>query len=121
MILQQRKYIGEDVARMPDAHPLSRVRTPRLGVGVRAGARILLEVGEGSTFDSAGHLAPYAGIAPVIHPSGTSIRGEYPPDQVTAHSNAHCFSRRSLPWATSPAMYYDRKRVEGEKHNTALI
>lgn len=41
-------------------------------------ARILLEVGDGSAFATAGHLAAYAGIAPVTHRSGTSIRGEHP-------------------------------------------
>lgn len=50
-------------------------------IGVRAGARILLEDGDGSVFASAAHLAAYAGIAPVTHRSGTSIRGERPPDQ----------------------------------------
>jgi transposase len=35
------------------------------GVGIRTAARILLEVGDGSAFPTAGHLAAYAGLAPV--------------------------------------------------------
>ncbi len=49
-ILQQRKSISEDVERMLDDHPLSRVLTSMPGIGVRTGARILLEVGDGSAF-----------------------------------------------------------------------
>lgn len=52
---------------MLNAHPLSLVLTSMPGVGVRTAARILLEVGEGSVFASAGHLADYAGIAAVTH------------------------------------------------------
>ena len=48
------------------------------GVGVRTAARILLDVGDASLFPTAGHLAAYAGLAPVTHRSGTSIRGEFP-------------------------------------------
>ncbi|WP_423815903.1 IS110 family transposase [Rhodococcus globerulus] len=76
--LLQRKSIGDDVERMLDDHPLSPVLISMPGIGVRTGARILLEVGDGSAFKSAGHLAAYAGIAPVTHRSGSSIRGEHP-------------------------------------------
>ncbi len=44
------------------------------GIGVRTGARILLEVGDATAFASAGHLASYAGIAPITHRPGSSIR-----------------------------------------------
>lgn len=48
------------------------------GIGVRTGARILIEVGDGSTFPTASHLAAYAGLAPATRSSGSSIRGEQP-------------------------------------------
>ncbi len=92
------------------------------GVGVRTGARILLEVGDGSVFASAGHLASYAGIAPVTHRSGSSIRGEHP-----ARSGNHELKRALFLSAFAalhdPASraYYTRKRDEGKKHNAALI
>lgn len=34
------------------------------GIAVRTEARILIAVGDGSTFPTAGHLAAYAGLAP---------------------------------------------------------
>ena len=60
------------------AHPLSNVLTTMPGVGVRTCARILNEV-VGKEFPTAGHLASYAGLAPVTRRSGTSIRGEHLP------------------------------------------
>ena len=88
--LQQRKSIADQIEEMLDAHPLSVVLTSMPGIGVRTAARILLEVGDGSAFATAGHLAAYAGIAPVTHRSGTSIRGEHPP----ARCPAWCRRRR---------------------------
>ncbi|MGW4720932.1 IS110 family transposase [Nocardia sp. NPDC004260] len=121
-VLQQRKSIAENIEEMLDAHPLSKVLTSMPGIGVRTGARILLEVGDGAGFASAGHLAAYAGIAPVTHRSGSSIRGEHP-----ARSGNHKLKRALFLSAFAalhdPASraYYDRKRAEGKKHNAALI
>ncbi|WP_405448106.1 IS110 family transposase [Streptomyces erythrochromogenes] len=50
---------------------------PSLG-GVGKGARNLIEVGDGSTFPTAGHLAAYAGLAPATRRSGSSARREQP-------------------------------------------
>ncbi len=119
-VLLQRKSIAEDIERMLDDHPLAKVSMP--GVGVRTGARILLEVGDGSAFATAGHLAAYAGIAPVTHRSGSSIRGEHP-----ARSGNHKLKRALFLSAFAalhdPASraYYTRKRDEGKKRNAALI
>ena len=46
------------------------------GLFLAEGLRILTEV-VGKDFRDAGHLASYAGIAPVTRRSGTSIRGEH--------------------------------------------
>jgi transposase len=43
------------------------------GIEVRTTARILLEIGDAFGAASSGHLAAYAGIAPVTRNSGTSI------------------------------------------------
>lgn len=121
-ILQQRKSIGADVERMLDEHPLSRVLTSMPGIGVRTGARILLEVGDGSAFASAGHLAAYAGIAPVTHRSGTSIRGEHPARSGNRKLKRALFlSAFAALHDPASRTYYDRKRAEGKKHNAALI
>ena len=120
--LQQRKAIGEDVERMLDAHPLSTVLISMPGVGIRTAARILLEVGDGSAFKSAGHLAAYAGIAPVTHRSGTSIRGEHPARSGNRKLKRALFlSAFAALHDPASRTYYDRKRAEGKKHNAALI
>lgn len=48
------------------------------GIGIKTAAQILLAIGDGSAFETAGHLAAYAVVAPVTRRSGTSIRSEFP-------------------------------------------
>src|SRR5450755_3279340 len=74
----QRAEVAEKVEELVAAHPLSKVLTTMPGVGVRTCARLLTEVA-GKDFPTAGHLASYAGLAPVTRRSGSSIRGEHPP------------------------------------------
>ncbi|GAB3924384.1 IS110 family transposase [Kribbella albertanoniae] len=121
-LLTQRADAARQIEEMLDAHPLSKVLTSVPGIGVRTGARILLEVGDGTAFPTSGHLAAYAGLAPVTRRSGTSIRGEHPSrggnKQLKRAFFLAAFAALSDP--TSRA-YYDRKRAAGKKHNAALI
>ncbi|MGW6681174.1 IS110 family transposase [[Kitasatospora] papulosa] len=78
-VLEQRKLLAGPIEQLLEDHPPSKVLTSVPGIGVRTGARILIEVGDGSTWPTAGHLAAYAGLAPVTRSSGSSIRGEQPP------------------------------------------
>jgi transposase len=121
-LLRQRGQVAAEVEGMLDAHPLSSVLTSMPGIGVRTAARILLEVGDGSSFPTAGHLAAYAGLAPVTRRSGTSIRGEHPPKggnkQLKRAFFLSAFAALADPLSRA---YYDRKRAEGKKHNAALI
>lgn len=87
----QRVEIETEILTVVDAHPLTQVLTSMPGVGVRTAARILTEV-VGKDFKDAGHLASYAGIAPVTRRSGTSIRGESPYRRATRPSNGLCSS-----------------------------
>lgn len=121
-LLEQRKAVAAQVEEMLDAHPLSPVLMSMPGVGVRTAARILLEVGDGSSFPTSGHLAAYAGLAPVTRRSGTSIRGEHPSRAGNKHLKRAFFlsAFAALSDPTSRA-YYDRKRAQGKKHNAALI
>lgn len=64
-LLKQRADAAKEVEEMLDAHPLAQVLMSMPGVGVRTGARILLEVGDASSFATPGHVAAYAGLAPV--------------------------------------------------------
>ena len=121
--LDQRRDIATQVEQVLDAHPLAPVLTSMPGVGVRTAARILLEVGDGSTFPTAGHLAAYAGLAPVTHRSGTSIRGEHPARSGNKNLKRAFFLSAFAALRADPTSraYYDRKRAQGKKHNAALI
>lgn len=122
-VLDQRAEIATQVEQVLDAHPLAEVLTSRPGVGVRTAARILLDVGDGSAFRTAGHLAAYAGLAPVTRRSGTSIRGEFPARSGNKHLKRALFLSAFAALRADPVSraYYDRKRAQGKKHNAALI
>lgn len=121
-LLGQRTAAAAQIEEMLDAHPLAKVLTSMPGIGVRTGARILLEVGDGSSFPTSGHLAAYAGLAPVTRRSGTSIRGEHPSRAGNKQLKRAFFlaAFAALQDPTSRA-YYDRKRAQGKKHNAALV
>jgi len=120
--LRQRDQVADQVEGMLDAHPLSSVLTSMPGIGVRTAARIRLEVGDGTSFPTSGHLAAYAGLAPLTRRSGTSIRGEHPPKGGNKQLK-RAFFRSAFASLADPLSraYYDRKRAEGKKHNAALI
>ncbi|RIV29783.1 IS110 family RNA-guided transposase [Micromonospora radicis] len=121
-VLQQRDQVAAEVDGILDAHPLAEVLTSMPGIGVRTAARILLDIGDGTSFATAGHLAAYAGLAPVTRRSGSSIRGEHPArggnKQLKRAFFLAAFAALSDPVSRA---YYDRKRAQGKKHNAALI
>ena len=118
---RQRSDIAVEVEKLVEAHPLSPVLTSMPGVGVRTAARLLTEV-TGKHFETAGHLAAYAGLAPVTRRSGSSIRGEHP------SRRGNKILKRALFLSAFAALrdpisraYYDRKIAQGKRHNQALI
>lgn len=117
----QRENVAVKVEELVRDHPLHVVLMSMPGVGTRTAARILTEVVP-KDFDSAAHLASYAGLAPVTRRSGTSIRGEHP------SRAGNKVLKRALFLSAFAALhdpvsraYYDRKRSEGKRHNQALI
>lgn len=76
----------------------------------------------GKHFETAGHLASYAGLTPVTWRSGTSIRGDHPSRKGNKVLKRALFlsAFAALKYPDSRA-YYDRKRAEKKKHNQALI
>ncbi|WP_145952892.1 IS110 family transposase [Tessaracoccus aquimaris] len=121
--LDQRSQLAAQIEKVVDAHPLAPVLTSMPGVGVRTAARILLDVGDAAAFPTAGHLAAYAGLAPVTRRSGTSIRGEFPARSGNKHLKRALFLSSFAALRSDPISraYYDRKRAQGKKHNAALI
>jgi transposase len=118
---RQRAEIAVEVEALVEAHPLHQVLTSMPGVGVGTAARLLTEV-SGRHFPTAGHLAAYAGLAPVTRRSGTSIRGEH-------HSRrGNKILKRALYLSAFAALrdpesraYYDRKIGQGKHHSQALV
>lgn len=72
--------------------------------------------------DIPGHLAAYAGLAPVTKRSSSSIKGEHPSKggnkALKRAMFLSAFASLSDPVSRT---YYDKKRGEGKKHNAALI
>ncbi len=92
------------------------------GFGDTTTARMLTEV-VGKDFNSAAHLASYAGIPPEIRRSGTSIRGESPSRRGKEALKRVLFLPAFASIKGDPASraYYDKKRAEGKRHNQTLI
>lgn len=118
---RQRDDVAAEVERLVDAHPLQPVLTSMPGVGVRTAARLLTEVA-GKHFPTAGHLAAYAGLAPVTRRSGSSIRGEYSSRRGNkVLKNAMFLSAFAALRDPDSRAYYDRKITQGKRHNQALL
>lgn len=122
-LLEQRRTIAEQVEELVAEFPLHQVLISMPGVGIKTAANILLAVGDCSDFRSAGHLAAYAGIAPVTRRSGTSIRGEFPARSGNKRlKNALFYSAfASIRFHEPSKAYYERKRAEGKRHNAAVM
>ncbi|GAA4043750.1 IS110 family transposase [Arthrobacter methylotrophus] len=120
---EQRAIVAAEVEKLLDDFPLSTVLMSMPGVGIKTAATILLSIGDASTFTSAGHLAAYAGIAPVTRRSGTSIRGEFPARSGNKQLKNALFRSAWIASCHHPASkdYYEKKRAQGKKHNAAVI
>lgn len=118
----ERAALAADLEARLEAHPLAQVLRSMPGVGLRTALKILTIVGDGSAFPTAGHLAAYAGLAPVTRKSGSSIKGETRSQRGNHALKSALFlsAFASLRDPTSRA-YYDRKRAQGKRHNAALI
>jgi transposase len=118
----ERAALATDLEARLEAHPLYAVLTSMPGAGVRTALKILTIVGDGSAFPTAGHLAAYAGLAPVTRRSGTSIKGETR-SQRGNHALKSALFLSAFASLGDPASraYYDRKRAAGKRHNAALI
>lgn len=117
----QRADVFAQVEALVDDHPLSQVLTSMPGVGVRTTARLLTEV-VGKHFQTAGHLASYAGIAPTTKRSGTSIRGEFANRGGNKRLKSALFNSAFASLSHEPSRrYYDKKIHEKKTHKQAII
>lgn len=87
------------------------------GASIKTAATILLTIGDAGTFTTAGHLAAYAGIAPVTRHSGTSIRGEFTARSGNKQLKNSLFRSVGIASCRESASkaYYQKKRDQGKK------
>lgn len=119
---ERRDRLAGEIEAVFRSHPLGPILISLPGVGPRLGSKILVEVGDGTRFASGAQLASYAGLAPVTRQSGTSIRGEKRSRRGNHRLKNALFLAAfcSLRHPASKA-FYDRKRLQGKKHNAAVI
>jgi transposase len=121
LVLAQRQRVAEQLQKLVDEHAVSSRLLTMPGVGFRTAARIVVET-SGRHFATPGHLAAFAGLAPVTHRSGTSIRGERSPRRGNRRLKRALYlsAFAALKDPTSRA-YYNRKRTERKTHQAALL
>ena len=121
-LAERRDRVASEIEQVFESHPAAPVLMSIPGIGGRTGARILTEIGDINRFPTGGHLAAYAGLAPVTRQSGSSINGEHKSRRGNHRlKNAMWLSAFcSLSHEPSKA-YYARKRAQGKRHNAAIV
>lgn len=119
---RRRDTLAAEIEEVFLAHPFGQLLMSLPGIGPRTGARILVEIGDGSRFASGSRLASYAGLAPVTRQSGKSLNGESKSRRGN-HRLKNAMFQAAFASLRSPdsKAFYDRKRAEGKKHNAAVI
>ena len=93
------------------------------GIGVRTGARILIDVGDGTSFPPPPTSPPTPASPPSTRSSGSSIRGEHPSRRGNKQLKRAFFLvrvRLAVP-TRPPAPTTTRRRPEGKHHTQALL
>jgi transposase len=121
-LADRRDRLAQEIEQTFSCHPQAPVLLSIPGIGARTGARILTEIGDINRFPTAGHLAAYAGLAPVTRQSGRTINGE-------TRSRRGNHRLKNAMWLSAFCSlhhhrsrdYYARKRAEGKQHNAAIV
>jgi len=117
------KLMDEEIEQRFFDRPEAEILASLPGMGPLLGAEFLVAVGNLSAFDSADHLAAYAGLVPAANDSGKRVgnnrrmRGGNKNLKRVFYQAAFA-SLRSSPESRA---FYDRKRAEGKRHVQALI
>jgi transposase len=121
-LADRRDRLAAEIEQVFVSHPQAPVLMSIPGIGARTGARILTEIADINRFPTSGHLAAYAGLAPVTRQSGRSINGE-------TRSRRGNHRLKNAMWLSAFCSlhhgrsrdYYARKRSEGKQHNAAIV
>ena len=119
----QRHQLEGEIEEAFRRHPFAQILLSMTGIGVKIGTTILVEVGDISDFESAGHLASYAGLAPVTKQSGSSLKSETRSRRGNRRLKNALFLAAfcSISAGGEDAVYYANKRAEKKRHNAAVI
>jgi transposase len=115
--------LDKTIARRLWSHPQAKIICSLPGMGPLLAAELLVAVGDLSSFPDAGHLAAYAGLAPVPRDSGRRTNNLHPPKRYHRSPRRVLYlsalSSLSVPGPSRD--YYRRKRAQGRKHQQALM
>ncbi len=117
------KELDKTITQRLASHPQAKIITSLPGMGPLLAAELLVAVGDLGSFPDAGHLAAYAGLAPVPRDSGRRTNNLHPPKRYN-RSLRRVFYLSALSSLSGPGPnrdYYQRKRAQGRRHQQALI
>ena len=119
----RRQQLGIDIEEVFRRHPFAPILLSMPGVGIKIATTILVEVGDIAEFETAGHLASYAGLAPVTRQSGSSLKSETRSRRGNHRLKNGLFLAAfcSIRAGGEDAAYYAKKRADGKPHNAAVI
>lgn len=125
-LLRLRERLKDVDAQIKEAfsrHPQAEVILSLPGMGPQLGAEFTVAVGDLSTFRDVGHLASYAGLAPVPRDSGRVSGNLHRPKRYNRRLRRvfYMSALSSLKTNGPNRDYYARKRSEGKKHQKALM
>lgn len=122
-IAAERDDITQRLERLAADHDDYQLLISIPGMGPRTTPRAIAEIGDISQFPTPGHLASYAGLAPINKQSGSGLNTVHK-DQAGNHRLKNALflaafvATRSDPRA---AACYQRQRDRGKHHNAAII
>ncbi|WP_280422504.1 IS110 family transposase [Nocardia carnea] len=120
----QLKNIDDLIETRLHRHHHAEVLLSMPGIGVLLGAEFLASTGGDMTvFDSADHLAAYAGVAPVPRDSGRVSGNLHRPRRYHRGLQRVFYTSAlvSVRYHERSRIFYDRKRSEGKHHNQAIL
>lgn len=104
-------------------HQLAEMITSLPGMGFRLGAEFLAATGDMSGYSSAGHLAAYAGLAPVPNDSGKRTGRLHRPQRYNRRLRRVLYmaALASIRCDPTSRAYYNKKRAEGKGAKAAAL
>lgn len=119
----RRDNIGRELTALAETHDDYQLLISIPGMGPKTTVRFIAEIGNISKFPTGGHLASYAGLAPINRQSGTGLN-TVSKDRSGNHrlKNALFLSAFvASRYDNGAAGHYERQRNKGKRHNAAVI